>query len=231
VYDGHDKVFIIKKWMGYLRARINQKRLELPDALWQKFQSYLTETKEETLEPDFQDVTGRISAELGRPEVGYGFACCLEDVQDFKIIAAAMEIFETVETVCIFTARDYYNVQNDIIAPFNAKAERMGGVTYELNLLSGFDVRKIVETRWKETSACGMKEKCVCRNPFDLDGIVEAFNDKPRTIARSLLLVAELLEDRVRNLPAGACWPDDPNLGFSSSHLKLSVPDLDKKLK
>jgi hypothetical protein len=221
-YSGHNKVVIFKKWFGFLRTQLNQKKLSLGPELKADFQTYLEKTDEATLEPNFQDLALRVS-DLLSGSGKYGFGCCLEDVEDFKIIASAVEIFTPVPTVCVFTVKDYNDEHKEIIAPFRERCKKLaGGEIFELSQLSAAEVRKLVDRRWSSS--------CDRANPFDLECVEEVFGDRHRTIGLTLTLMARLIENKLANHPIGEEWPDADELGFTCEQLHGLVPSLEKTL-
>lgn len=213
--DSHDKFAIFKKWLTGLL--IDLKKLKsFPEDLKKDFLEGLGSADLITMGPVFHDLVARSSELLARmdPELPFGFACCLEKVPTFEIISAAMEIFEDVKTMCIFTVGDYDNLQKDVIWPFRQSPNIAAQCFVELSQLSGNDVSVLVHERWSHVSQKP--------NPFDLAGIASAFR-KPRTIAQVLFLVAELLRFKIEQHHVGPEWPDDEVLAFSAADLPRLV--------
>lgn len=222
-YRGYDKIYTIKKWFGYLRAALNDKKIPLNKEIKEDFQTYLADTVEATLEPNFLDIANRISAELAIAPHNRGFACCLEDVEDFTIIDAALNIFSGVPTICVFTVQDYSDQQRGIIAPFREKCKKLtGSDILELTQLSSSEARELVASVWTKCSEL--------ENPFDLDCIEKVFRGKHRSIGLTLTVMAKLIDHKLAHHPDGNAWPDATELAFTCDQLRGLVPLLEERV-
>lgn len=215
---GYDKLAIFKKWFTFLRTAINVKRITLPQDLKDDFDSYMKNADPDTMEGSFQDLALRISAELGdlpTPPGPAGFGCCLEDVKTYDIINSALQIFDTVNTICVFTVGDYEEGKTEVIGPFLQKAKSFSGKAIELSLIQGADVLTVVEERWKKV--------CAHPSPFDAQGIEQAFSDKPRPVAQVLSLMGKAIDMKLVQFPNGPPYPEAEELRFSAIQIAESV--------
>lgn len=222
-YKGHDKVYTMKQWFGFLRSEINKKKIGISDETKADLQTYLLDPLEATLEPNFQDISNRISEEIAIAPYESKFACCIEDVEDFTIVDAALSIFAGVGTVCVFTVKDYNEQQDQIISPFREKCKRLtGSAILELNPLSGHEVSQLVDVVWSRASQLD--------NPFDLGCVAKVFGNRPRSIGMALTIMADLITEKLVHHPVGAPWPEAQELAFSCDQLKKLVPILETKV-
>jgi hypothetical protein len=220
-YEGHDKGYTLRQWFNYLRTEINKRKIGLGQETKDDLTRYLANKDEFSLEPNFQDIANRISEEILTETRPHKFACCIEDVEDFSIVDAALSIFAGVPTLCIFTVKDYPD-QQEIIAPFREKCKKLtGSALLELSPLSGHEVSKLVEDIWTKSSEL--------KNPFDLACIEKVFK-KPRSIGLALTIMANLIDDKLANHPEGAAWPHAPELAFTCDYLKRLVPKLEQRV-
>jgi hypothetical protein len=213
--DDHDTFSTFKKWLTGLQIAL-KKINGFPKDLKDDFSEGLNAADRATMGPIFQDLAARSSVFLAniRPRERCGFACCLEKIPTYEIISKAMEIFDGVKTIAIFTAGDYEDSTRDVIWPFKQSHGNASECLVELGQFSGTDVSELVEAHWGRVS--------VKPNPFDLTGVAKAFW-KPRTIAQHLFLLAELLRLKVEEHNDGPEWPNDAVLAFPEKDLPRLV--------
>ena len=81
-----------------------------------------------------------------------------------------------------------------------------------LEKLSGEDVFKLIEQRWKQLSAKG-------EPPFDKTGIVDAFNMVKEPFRRVIGTLRHMMDRKVKSLKPGKDWPQDRSLCLSCEEI------------
>lgn len=199
---------VFKKWVGFLRNQVRSLRVDIPDDLARDIAS-LSQRSPDT--PDFQDVVRRMSDLLHNNQAA--FAMVLEDVESYEVVAAALEIFDAVPTICIFTALNYQTGRARVIRPFDVASRNSDNQwLIELSKLGGAEARQLVAHRWESVSQATA--------PLDLQGVQEVFSDKARATVKVLSFVGVVLEQKLADKGEGDEWPAAQDLFISADELR-----------
>lgn len=219
-----DEFDTFRNWFAFLRGGIRGKQgKSLSHGLDKFLEKLPTDADRGTMVPLFADLAREVSEALAKQEFPLGqkapaaFGLCLEDVPKYDIVRAALDIFEEVPTIGIFTTLDYENAGKDVADLFRQKAGAAHQVV-ELSLLSPDDIDVVVNSRWK---ACTQVPP-----PFDSGEVGQALGQKPRSLAKVCVLMTALLELKLNEYPDG-CWPHNANLRITAKQIANHVPLLE----
>jgi hypothetical protein len=202
---------LFKKWVGFLRNAIQKLKVPIPMDLKRDIAS-LSQRNPDT--PDFQDVVQRVGDLLRYAKGGEAaFAVMLEDVESYEIVTAALEIFDDVPTICIFTALNYQMGRARVVRPFDVASRKSDNQwLIELSKLGGAEARQLVEHRWASVSPTTA--------PIDLQGVQEVFSDRARATVKVVSFIGVALEQKLADKGEGDEWPAAPELFISADELR-----------
>jgi hypothetical protein len=138
-----------------------------------------------------------------RPEPA-GFGVLLKGIPTLELFTSTVDVFKRAPTIVVATAADTTRIEGELLA-----AQRV------IQPVTHADVPDLIDKRWQDFGAAGP-------NPFDADGLKEAF-DGAHPIERVLLLVGRVLDSRLNSFPRGQAWPADPNLGMNAEYIVRQV--------
>jgi hypothetical protein len=228
---GHDDNLILRNWLKKLHGELQLRQLtpisdggiELDDAIRTGEELNDVATYQTTAALWMRTLSDVLAAK------GAGFAVCLENLESYDLIDAALTIFEEAATLVVLTALDYAETRESIRERFlqhSPVGHAQNGPSYpvvELEPLRGGDAMELIQTRWRSATTLV--------SPFDDDGLAQAFDDKLRPAGRVLRLTQEVLDFKTEAAGEGPLWPHADDLAISAGELRALVSRLDSLLR
>jgi hypothetical protein len=148
------------------------------------------------------------------------YAVCLEKVEEYRIIRSALDIFEDVPTVGVFTTFGLENVGKDVVDLFR----QAGGVlrhVIQLGPLTATEVGSVLDKRWREASLHPIEP------PFDTITLEQTLGQPPRSLGRVLVLMSRLIDIKLAEQGPQLDWPHNPNLRLTAAQIQQLLPILE----
>ena len=209
----HDEISLFRSWMLNLHFRIKRYGINVGRDVLDELNTTPKQNFDDNaiLVQTFLELAWNVGNALKGVNAGYGVF--FENVPTYSLIETGKKIFKEAETVCVFTTLSYESLRVDI----PTSEPNNPDILVELNPIKGQDVKVVTEKYWPLPRI---------NHPFDPDGqgIEESFQVS-NPIARVLRVLADLLEDKVKEHPEGPPWPEDRTLAYTTDELLQKVPD------
>lgn len=167
-----------------------------------------------------RDVDRDLRRPLAGNKVRY-LAAILERGKGDDLIRKVKECFKATRAIVIVTVDESSDTENLLmsIEQFLMPNE---GLCVNVGPIMGTDVATLIHDRWEAVGSGA-------RNPFDLAVAPEVF-DSPRSIARVMRLLKEMLDTQQDLHDGQRPWPDDPRLAFGESQMRGLLARFEKLL-
>ncbi len=123
---------------------------------------------------------------------GAGFGVCLEMVEGEDVVNAVFDVFQDAETLVVLSPADTESSRMEVEKAFSDRPTSGQAVTdaaypsIKLGPIAGEDAKSLIELRWRAAT----EEHKRLELPFAAEGVIAAFDAKPRTPGRVLELTA-----------------------------------------
>lgn len=212
-------------WFAFLHNSIGDKEeIDLGKKLGDALEAVANTVQRVTMVPKFSDLAKRLSTTLTAQKSANGtampaaFGICLEKIEEYRIIRTAIDIFEDVPTVGVFTTFDLANVGKEAVDLFRQGSGRTRHVV-ELGSLSAPEVVTIIGKRWSDAS------KYPDKPPFDPNAIEQVLGHPPRTPGRILVIMARLIDFKLGEHLGS--YPDNVNLFITAAQLRQHILNIE----
>lgn len=203
---GYDSKAVVKDAFGWLRYAILGAGHKISPTLQELFDNVQNGAFDPE-SPQYAWLSKTVEDELAEK---FKVAFLIEGLRDGKTLAGLVEAFSRMSALLVFVADDVEPAAGEVRQAFNSLVDRHVGDQLGLGPLRGADVAELVGQRW----AAAQSNSDV---PFDMAAIERIFDANPRSLARALNILGDMLNIRRINVASDAVWPDNPELGLSSA--------------
>ena len=224
-----DPVETLQRWSAFLVNRIAASPVRMPPNVAQEVMNAAANPARNLSAPVLQGALAPLAATMQKVKGGATFAVHLEDIRNNEMVDSVFDIFDPINTVVVMTVTDYGarqqgtiehfkdGINERVIEHFKGKDKVKRGALVNLDPIQGAEAKMLILHRWSSVSAESP--------PFSEAGLEAAFGDKPRTVARVLTLVNDVLTARARLVASPGPWPGNEELGLSDEQLRGYIKD------
>ena len=225
--DSRDDFDVLRNWFAFLDNRIDDEDdIDLGKKVDETLAVLPGAVQRETMVPAFARVARRVAIALQTQKDPTGNACpaayavCLEKVEEYRIIRAALDVFEEVPTVGVFTTFGLEHVGEEMLALFRLPSSTSRHVI-QLGLLSAAEVGLVLDRRWREASLNPNDP------PFDPATLEQTLGTPPRSLGRVLRLMSRLIDVKLAEPSSPLAWPNNPDLRLTVAQIQQLLPILE----
>lgn len=225
----YDYYHTLLNWFCFLKNIIEAcEDIDLGKKLNESLATLASTAKIETMVPTFAGLAHRISTSLdaqkgpGNTGQPAAFAICLEQVKDYQLIRAVIDVFEEIPTVAVFTTYDLENAGKEVTELFRQAKKGPIRKIIKLGPVTAPEVGVVVGKRWSEAS------KYSNQPPFDISAVGQVLGQLP--LGRVLVLMSGLIDLKLAAYSDDSAWPDDQRLLLTSEQIHEFVNILDRNL-